>query len=244
MNAVVKIAIAAVAVAVVAVVGINLLSAGNGPRAGIAVSPSSAPSPTFQPSPSAGAAVVFPPAGELAIGRHAVTIDGVSFSFEVKMPDWFSNPSNTGGWIQRGADNATTPAWMPMWSVDNVYSDPCAHTELSPAVGLTAADLAAALSMIPGTDAIGPTDITVGGLPAKRVVLTVRSDVGCDAEDFYLWLEQGSGPRYPSLLPTTIRVWIVDVDGERIFIESELLAGAAPELDQEIDQIVESIRFE
>lgn len=243
MNTYAKLAIAAIAVLVVAVVGINLLSAGNGPGgSGPTVSPS--PSLTPQPSPSSAPASAFPLAGELAIGRHPVTIHGVSFSFEVATNGWFSQPARTGGYIQRGADNATTPAWMLFWSLDNVYADPCPHTLLSPPVGPTAADLAAALLTIPGTDAVGPTDVTVGGLPAKHVVLTVRGDVGCEPEDFHLWAGPGESARYASQLPTTIRVWIIDVDTERIVIESELLAGATPELDQEIDLIVESIRFE
>jgi hypothetical protein len=50
----------------------------------------------------------------------------------------------------------------------------------------------------------------------------------------------------------TIRVWIVDVDGTLLFMESVfcgLVCGeeharqAAPELEQEIQQIVDSIRF-
>ena len=69
-------------------------------------------------------------------------------------------------------------------------------------------------------------------------------EIGCKPEDFYLWDGPGESARYASQLPTTIRVWIIDVGGERIVIESELLAGATPELDQEIDQIVDSIRFE
>jgi hypothetical protein len=242
-NNVGKLAIAATALAVVAVVAINLLPAGDGPGSGDAtVSPS--PSLTLRPSPSLTTAVPFPVAGELEIGRHPVTIDGVAFSFEVPTSGWFSTPGRTGGFIQRGADNATTPVWMLFWSLVNVYADPCTHTLLSPPVGPTAADLAAALLTIPGTDATGPTDVTIGGLAAKHVVLTVREDVGCDAENFYLWAAVGDSARYASQLPTTIRVWIVDVDGERIVIESELLQGGTAELDQEIDQIVDSIRFE
>jgi hypothetical protein len=245
VNNVARVAIAAVVIAVVVVVGINLFPAGDEPGGGgPAVSPSPSLSPTLLPSSSPTTAIPFPPAGELEVGRHPVTIDGVSFSFEVPTSGWFSTPARTGGFIQRGADNATAPAWMLFWSLVDVYADPCNHTVLSPPVGPTAADLAAAMSAIPGTDATGPTGVTIGELPGKHVVLTVREDVACDAEDFYLWAGPGNSSRYASQLPTTIRVWIVDVDGKRIVIESELLAGGTPELDQEMDQIVDSIRFE
>jgi hypothetical protein len=41
----------------------------------------------------------------------------------------------------------------------------------------------------------------------------------------------------------TIDVWIVDVDGTRLFIEAETTRQAGSELEQEIQQIVGSIRF-
>jgi hypothetical protein len=239
-NNIATLAITAAAVVAIAVAG---CSTADGPSSGDPTgSPSSSLTP--RPSPSATTAVPFPAAGELEIGRHPVTVGGVAFSFEVPTSGWFSTPGRTGGFIQRGADNATTPAWMLFWSLVNAYADPCAHTLLSPPVGPTAADLADSLLTMAGTEATGPTDVTVGGLPAKHVVLTVREDIGCDAEDAYLWAGPGESNRYASQLPTIIRLWIVDVDGERIVIESELLAGATPELDQEIDQIVDSIRFE
>ena len=52
----------------------------------------------------------------------------------------------------------------------------------------------------------------------------------------------------------TIGVWIVDVDGTRLFIAGEIARDLVPgnamtdsqriELDQEIQQIVDSIKFE
>jgi hypothetical protein len=43
---------------------------------------------------------------------------------------------------------------------------------------------------------------------------------------------------------TTIRVWIVKVDGIRLFIEAATTPQADSELEQEIQQIVGSIRFD
>jgi hypothetical protein len=42
----------------------------------------------------------------------------------------------------------------------------------------------------------------------------------------------------------TIRVWIVDVDGTPFVIEAETRPNAGPEVEQEIQQFVESVRFE
>jgi hypothetical protein len=128
---------------------------------------------------------------------------------------------------------------------DGVYADPCAHL-LSTPVGPSAADLAAAVSTAPGAELVtGPSDVTVGGRVAKHLVLTVREDVGCGPGYFYAWHDVQSGPFWGMTdVGDTIRVWIVDMDGVRLFIGGETRKDAGPELEQEIQQIVESIRFE
>jgi hypothetical protein len=138
---------------------------------------------------------------------------------------------------------------MPMWSLDGVYGDPCGGVEAEPA-GPTAADLASAFATIPGTDATGPTDVTVGGLPAKLVVVTVPEDIGCAPNQFYLWYDDiacgDDAPcsRWASALGSTTRIWIVEVDGTRLTFEAETYEGASPELEQEIQQMIDSIQFE
>ena len=108
----------------------------------------------------------------------------------------------------------------------------------------SAADLAAAVSAAPGTKLLtGPSNVTVGGRPAKQVALTVREDVGCDPGFFYRWRAVYGGAFWLQTgVGDTIRVWIVDVHGTRLFIEAEIIYGFG--LKQEVQQIVESIRFE
>jgi len=85
----------------------------------------------------------------------------------------------------------------------------------------------------------------VGGRAAKHVVLNVREDVGCDPGFFFAWQQDWGGAFWAATeLGDTIRVWIVDVDGTRLFIEAETNEQAGPELEQEIQQIVESITFD
>jgi hypothetical protein len=128
---------------------------------------------------------------------------------------------------------------------DGDYADPCARL-LSPPIGPSAADLAAAVSTAPGTKLIkGPSDVTLGGRPAKHVVLTVRENVGCDPGFFDTWRDVFGGALWPTTgVGDTIRVWIVDVEGTRLFIEAETTEQATSGLEQEIQQIVESIRFD
>jgi len=106
------------------------------------------------------------------------------------------------------------------------------------------------VAAIPGTDLVsGPSDVTVGGYPAKHVVLTFGKDADCNADgrltggEFYLWYAP-SDARYATELGSTIRVWIVDVDGAIVWIDGETNKGAGPEPGLEIQQIIDSIQFE
>lgn len=154
-----------------------------------------------------------------------------------------------GGSITKGQGTSSANAWMPMWSLDGVYADPCGGVEAPPA-GPSAADLAAAFTTIPGTDATEPTDVIVGGLPAKLVVVTVPEDIGCAPNEFNLWYDDiacGSDAlcgRWASALGSTTRIWIVEVDGTRLTFEAETYENARPELEQELREMIDSIQFE
>jgi hypothetical protein len=128
---------------------------------------------------------------------------------------------------------------------DGDYADPCARL-LGPRVGSSAGDLAAAVSTAPGTALVtGPSNVILGGRPAKHVALTVREDVGCDPGFFYSWREVNGGALWGTTrVGDTIRVWIVDVDGTRLFVEAATTKQAVGGLKQEAEQIVESIRFD
>jgi hypothetical protein len=177
-------------------------------------------------------------------GRISRIVDGVPFSFSVP----------TGGWQQFGTISLNKGIVGPQGAEAIIFwtsypggdgADPCANV-LSPPVGPTAADLAAAVSRARGTElVVGPSEVTVGGHPAKHVVLTVREDVGCDPGYFYTWQDVQQGTLWPETrVGDTIRVWIVDVDGTLLFIEAETTDQADAELEREIQQIVGSISFD
>lgn len=252
MNAFAKFAVAAAAVVVIAVAGYNLLPASGGVGGGTNVSPSPslAPSPTATPSPSPSPAAVFPPSGDLAIGRHPMTLAGVPLSINVPITGWVSN----GQWgIDRSTGMGPDGAGFILWPDSapiGVYADPCAHLQ-APPVGPSVADLAAAVAALPGADLVsGPSDVTVGGYPAQHVVLTFGEAADCNADgqlaadEFYLWYGIGDdNARYASELGSTIRVWIIDVDGAVVWIDGETYQGAGPEPGQWIQDIIDSIQF-
>jgi len=201
-----------------------------------------APTPVVSPSPTpAGVGPIEP----RSIGRHVLTVDGVPFSFRVPTSGWEGfgsisiNKSTVG---PQGAEGIIYWTSFP----HGAYADPC--PPLRPPLGATVpsvADLASTVSAAPGTELVtGPSDVTVGGHPAKHMVLAVRENVGCDPGFFFTWQDVKVGAFWPRTgVGDTMRVWIVDVEGTRLFIVAATTRQAGSDLEQEIRQIVGSIRF-
>lgn len=197
----------------------------------------------------------FPTIVPLSIGRHSLTVDGVSLSFSLStaaQDGWamFGNVS-----INKSVQGPQEAEGIIYWTSfpDGTRADPCANL-LNPSVGPSAADLAAAVATAPGTALVtAPVDVVVGGRPAKYVVVSIREDLGCDPGFFFTWQAAMGGPLWMTTdAGDTIRVWIVDVDGARLFIAGETHRDSGspayeafgPELELEIEQIVDSIQFE
>ncbi len=243
MHAFAKFAIAAAAVVVVAIVGINLLPRTDGVGGGPVVSPSPSPSvslsPTAAPSPSPSDFAFFPD-GLVSAGRHSMILSGKSLSVDMP-PGW---TSHLGFRIVTNAGQAAFIFWTP--PPTNVYADPCTKEPLDPPAGDTPAELANAVSSIPGTDLVGePADVTIGGHPAKVVSIRIREDIDCANTKFGLWYVQDPAEgRWPDTLGETTTVWIIDVDGTIVWIDSSASPSTTPALQDEMRQIVESIQFE
>lgn len=244
--------LAVAVVIVVAIVGYQLLPSGGtgGPQA--TPTPTVAPTvaATASPSPTPVSAA-FPRLGEVPTGRTSMILAGVRLSMDFPTAGWVSN----GQWgIDKGDPQATTAdsasfIFWPESAADNVYSDPCAKTKLNPPAGPSAAELAAAMAEIPGLELVSaPSAVTVGGQPAQHVVLRVPDTIGCAPNDFFLWYDAdfpaSGNARYAGNIGETIYAWIIEVNGATVFIDASTWAGSTPEAVQEVQQIVDSIRFE
>jgi hypothetical protein len=181
-----------------------------------------------------------------------VTEQEVRFSFKVPTNGWERFRIATGKY-PRGPISLNKSIVGPQgaeaiiyWTSfpNGDYADPC-DCLLAPSIGRSAANLAAAVSTAPGTKRLkGPSDVTLGGHPAKYVVLTVRRNVGCDPGFFYSWNDVFGGALWPTTAAgDTIRVWIVAVGGTRLFIAAATTEDASARLKREVKRIVESIRF-
>jgi hypothetical protein len=184
------------------------------------------------------------PDADLRTGRHRAVVEGIAFTFVVPEPGW---ETQRGFYLVKSITGPQGAEGTIRWTTipNGEYTDPCPAV-LDDAPGQSLAELAAAIAAAPGVLVLdGPIDATVGGRRAAYVRLEVERDLGCDPAYFYtyepldggaLWLSTKAGD--------LISVWIVEVDGRILFIETEAMASAQPILDGSFRSIVDSMSFE
>ncbi|MGQ0850031.1 MAG: hypothetical protein ACT4OP_13160 [Actinomycetota bacterium] len=167
----------------------------------------------------------------------------VTFTFTVPGSGWESNFPDV--LIAKSVHGAQGAEAILFWTSfpEGPHANPCGAISNSPP---STASLATAVANLPGIELLsGPSDVTVGGLPAKKVTFIVREDVGCDPGFFYTWRAPDGGAIWDvSEKSDAIKVWFVDVDGTLLVIASETKADAGPDVLAEIEYIVQSIRFD
>ena len=239
MNMPIRLAVAAAAVVAVAVVGINVLprqdSSGlGGPPP---PSPSPSPSPTATPQPLAD--------GPLEAGTVIATGLGPSESTSVT----FTVPEGWEGFVGSCVLPVTgtiAPDGMGICFGevhDGLYSDPCqgARGPADVPVGPTVDELVDALTAQTAYEVSSPTDVTLGGYAGKRMDLRLPTDVAsCDLGEFYPW----AGSIYAQGPDNRWRLWILDVDGDRLVVFSTDFPGTSAADRAEQQAIVDSIQIE
>lgn len=257
------IAAAAAAIVVVAVVGTNLLPrlGVGGPGATAQPTATALPTATAQPSataqptaaPSPGAAEFPGISAQVASGTYFWPFgrDASTLTFTIPA-EWTSVYSVANKHRGGPAEIAFGP-----WIIANVYTDPCQWqgSLLDPAVGPTVDDLATALVAQEGRNATAPTDVTLGGYPAKRIELSISADLDtatCDKGIIRTWVAPGEdgadwpagqeyyGPRSGQLNVT----YIVDINGARLVFDTWHMPGTSAADLAELETIIESIQIE
>ena len=243
MNGPLKIGLAAAAAVVVAFVGFQALSGGPAPGTGPSVAPSATASITAEPSPTVDAGLPVGSAYDLLSDgdvRIVVTIPALG---------WFDE----GGLI-KDHSGGDPPDGAGMLAFSNRYytvpTDPCGWASSMPDATVertfdeTVTRLAAQLSR----DATAPVDVTVGGYPAKSVVLHVPNDAalhGCDQHQFCtltnpLVARTDACMRYAQAPGQIEELWIVDVNGLWAIIDAAYYEGTPAAHVEEMRSIVES----
>jgi hypothetical protein len=133
-------------------------------------------------------------------------------------------------------------------TVDEIYSDPCQGEGELIEIGPTVDDLANALLDQPHTVATGPVDTTFGGLPAKKIDMTVPADLDpatCRmGEHLQIWYSEPPDKYFVLLGDATAHVYIFDVNGERQVFYTHYQAGATAEDISELQSIIDSFKID
>jgi hypothetical protein len=173
---------------------------------------------------------------------------------EITLPEgWF----NFDGWaVHKGRKPNTV--FVTFWDVDEVYPTPC-EWKYKPMVdpGPGVDGLASALATQPLRNATSPTDVVLGGVRGKYLQWSVPPDIAfdeahaddalfpnCDEHTFQSWTARGwAGDRYQQAPRQVDRVWILNVDGQRLVVDASYLREATRSDRAELEQVVNSIRF-
>lgn len=248
MNKFVAIGLGAAAVVAVLLIGSNLLGSA-GPAPGAQPTASVAPSesePSVEPSSAAG----LPEGPHLLLYERLVRID-----VTIPAAGWFGEE---GGGILVKDDNADPPDGAGMIAFVGplyVYGDPCQWSTTTPDTPATTVDeLVAALSAQASRDATAPVDVTVGGYAGKSITLHVPDDAAYSAGEFTDCDQGYFGSWGTDTEPTPARyhqgpgqideLWILDVNGVPVIINTGYYAGTPTADVEELRAIVESATFQ
>lgn len=248
MNNPLKLAIAAGAVFTAGIIGLNLLPRAAQPGAGAVASatPTSTPVPT--PVPSLSPFPSLPPEGLVMepgryqlSGRHSA---GMSLSVEV--PAGWTVESSDMIAKNRGLLDSEAGALFAFWPISGTFADPCTdHTLVVPTPGPGVDALADALADQPGTEAGPPSAVTVDGYPGKVVDSMVTADIEpCGVNGFWLWAWPDGQPRWVQGTDELNRMFVVNVDGERLTFNGRYPAAITAADRAELDAIIASIDIE
>ena len=200
---------------------------------------------------------------ELEAGTHVLDLVARDFRrtgpahlprIEVTVPEgWF----NFDGWAI-GKGEAPGPVAVLFWDVDEVYPTPCdwaGKPLIDPGRGVDG--LATALAKQPLRNATAPTDVVLAGVRGKYLELSVPTDIAfdearkeealfpdCDEATFLSWTANGwASSRFHQAPGQVDRIWILDVNGERLVVDAYYLPEATRTERAELERVVNSIRF-
>ena len=152
------------------------------------------------------------------------------------------------GVVQWGAHRGTSspPAGMAfvVSIVDDTFADPCSHSERSPKVGPTVADLAKALGEIPDTTATDPVQTTIAGHAATYVEIAIPASLPCAPSQFYLWQDSPGGNWWVQGFNETARVWIFEVGGRRVTFLAHSYPGSGTDAKSVFQKILDTVVFD
>jgi hypothetical protein len=229
--------IAAAAVIGLLIIGVGAVFLGRASPGGVG-----APSATPTPTPTESATPLAILDGPLTPGRYAVSRGypehPARFTFDV--PEGWSGILGAV-WLTDKESRPPHGATFGFGSGGSLYSEPCgAPPPPDIEVGPTVDDFANALADHPLLDVTDPVDVTLGGYAGKYVDLQIPSDISACPTSYFPWepgiYAQGPGQRW--------HLWILDVDGVRVLVQSTDYAGTSAQDRAELEAMVDSLQIE
>jgi hypothetical protein len=237
---------------------------GGGPASPSLTAPSTAPtrttSPPSPPSPAASAGVASVHEGPLAAGTYTMGLlwddctqspppgcspspahDAMRITFIV--PDGWSGVGTEAIWLTDKGMGDPDGAGLLFGRGSWLLTDPCTKAQHAVApdisVGSTVDDFVDAVTDHPLLDVTDPVDVTLAGYSGKYFELHVPADISM-CEVYRPWdpgiFAQGPGNRW--------HLWILDVDGLRLVVQSGDYPGTSAKHRSELQAIVDSITIE
>ncbi len=209
---------------------------------------------SFSTAPSSAAAPSLPPGFKATAGFVLGT--GRYPSYEVVVPDsWTSD----GHFVVKYTFEHPPVLGFGVWDVGRVFRDPCQWVGQDYDPGPSVDDLVAALVAQPMRNATEPAGVTLAGYSGKYLEWSVPADMksstwtdfdACDIDpsdvihrNFNSWLGNGMGNRYQQVAGQVDRLWVLDVDGQRLVIDATYSEDTTAADRDELGSVVASIRF-
>lgn len=215
---------------------------------GHSIAPSAQPSSTAAPSDSVAGTPSTPPLadGPLAAGAYYVSTlccdapDTAPILITFTVPEgWAGLADGSTIWLGDGGAAPPGGASIAFQSGAGLANDPCAEAGADIPVGSSADDFVRALGDHPLLEVTTPVDVTLGGYSGTYMDLQVPADLA-ECQYFRPWdpgfYAQGPGQRW--------HLWILDVDGMRVVVNSADYAETSPQHQDELQAIVDSIQIE
>jgi hypothetical protein len=164
--------------------------------------------------------------------------DSITFTFDA--PASWEQFGESGVWIDGNAPpaGATLFFYRGSW----LYGDPCRPKDVDEdpdiRVGPTVDDFVTALVDHPSLDVTSPVDVTLAGYSGKYVDLLVPDDTSACAVyrpmDGHIYA-QGPGQRW--------HMWVLDVGGVRVLVETNDYAGTSAKRLAEEQAMIDSLEI-
>jgi hypothetical protein len=202
------------------------------PSQGPAPSPSASASPALSEGPLAAGTYAMKPFEEAGTSYQALRIT-------LTVPDgWAGAPFQTI-WLDKKGNAPPDGAGLLLETGDGLLRDPCQHGD-GPyiPIGPTVADFVGAVAKHPLLDTTTPVDVELAGYSGKAFDLQVPADISkCDVYRPWEWL-YAQGPSHQW------HVWVLDVDGLRVLVQSTDYPGTSAKHRAELRAIAQSIKIE